>query len=132
MTDFPDTPAEDIPRSFHPLSFPALATLSVGLRLGGPSLHLTTLLHSISSAPALISVIIGSDEWPDPEFPFPNPWVEMDKWLARMAEHTRDKGGLRVTLRRWQEGQSVWKGFLHRFIEAGGDLTVYDPHEGWY
>jgi hypothetical protein len=128
MTDFPDTPARNISSFIHLPSLPALATLDFDLRAGGPSSHLTNLLCSISSAPALASVTIGSDEWPDPECPFPSPWVEVDKWLAHMVGRGRAEGSLRVTLRRWPEGKSVWKGFLHRFTEAGGELTVCD---GW-
>ena len=125
VTDFPDTPAENTPSSIHLPSLAALATLCVDLRAGDPSPHLTNFLYSVSSAPALTSVVIKSDEWPD-EYSFPSPWVEVDKWLVRMVEHARVKGGLRVMLKRWPEGKSVWKGLLHRFTEVGGKLTVCD------
>jgi len=126
VNDFPDTQTKGIPSRIHLPTLPALATLHLDLRVGGPSPNLTDLLRSISSAPVLTSVIIESDKWSDPESPFPGTWVEVDEWLARMAEHTRVKGGLWVRLRWWPEGKSVWKEFLHRFTEAGGRLTVYD------
>ena len=42
-----------------------------------------------------------------------------------MAEHARVTGCLQVKLIQWPEGKPVWKGFLHWFTEAGGELAAY-------
>jgi len=89
--------------------------------------RLIAILSSISSAPALGSVTIGHDMWSDINQPFQVQWVDMDRWLARVAQQARVQGGLSVTLKWWPKGKPVWEGFLRDFRRAGGRVKT-DVH----
>jgi hypothetical protein len=111
------TPAVPLP----PL--PALTTLRIGLFSGGPFARLTHILTSIHSAPALSSITLTSDGgWHGEYFPSSGPWVEVDKWLAKMALQVR--GSLTVTMAERLEDGLVWEEPLPEFREAGGVLCV--------
>jgi len=120
--EFLDRFAQEIPH--HTLSLPALTTLDIKLQGGNPSPQLITILSSISSAPALDSIAFEYDEWSDMDTSFQDPWVDMDRWLARAAEHTNAQGGLSAIFKRWPKGQSVSEGFLRDFRRAGGQVKI--------
>jgi hypothetical protein len=72
----------------------------------------------------LASITFAQDEWcPDIDFSL-GPWVEMDKWLARMAVQTEVKGGLVVILARWPEDEPIRERCLPEFRKAGGELRI--------
>jgi len=119
--DFPDRFAEKIPH--HTVSLPALTTLDLNIRTGTPSPHLNTILSSISSAPALDSIVLEREGF-RVDLSYQDPWVDMDRWLARVAEHTKVQGGLSVILREWPKGKPVCEGFLPDFRRAGGQIKT--------
>jgi len=125
MTYLPDTSNNWIPPPIHLPPLPALTTLVIDLRVFNPSPRLTNILCSIDSAPALTSIIV---EPPNRiiagRLPSASSWVDVDRWLSRIAKHTKVVGGLSLTLRRWPEGKSVWKGFLPEFRESGGKIKA--------
>ena len=51
-------------------------------------------------------------------------WIDVDKWLARLAMDPESKGGLTVLLTPWPEGNSSWEVCLPEFKSAGGELRV--------
>jgi len=122
LMDFPDRLAQKIPH--HTVSLPALTTLNIDLGKGDPSPRLTSILCSISSAPALGSITIGNDGRFNIGRSSQGPWGDMDRWLARMAEHTKVQGGLSVILRGWPKGKPVCEGFLPDFRRAGGQIKT--------
>jgi len=124
VTSFLDTFTKEIPHFTHPLSLPALTTLNIDLGKGDPSPRLTSILCSISSAPALGSITIGNDGRFNIGRSSQGPWGDMDRWLARVAEHTKVQGGLSAILKRWPEGESVSEGFLRDFRRAGGQVKT--------
>jgi len=92
-----------------------------------PSPRLTNILCSIGSAPVLTSIAIGSSDWNFIEHPhLAGPWVDVDRWLSRIAKHAKVKGGLPLTLRLWPKGRSVWPEFLPEFRESGGEIRLDD------
>ena len=104
--------------------FPVIATLNIDLREGDPFPRLAYILSCIRSAPALASVVFTSDEWPTGGC-FPSGlWVDMDKWLARMATQTKAKGGLTVILAQQPGDEPVWEGCLPEFRNAGGKVRT--------
>jgi hypothetical protein len=105
---------------------PALTTVHIDLRSGGPFPHLVYILSSIHSAPALTSVTFTPEEgWYGERFPSSGPWVDVDKWLAQMTLQTEVKGNLTVVLvQRLDEGPGVWEGSLPEFRKAGGELKI--------
>ena len=117
--DLPDTLVEGIPPPIHLPPLPALTTLVIYHYEDHPSPHLTNILCSIGSAPVLTSIAIENTDWIYIEhLPLADLWVDVDRWLSRIAKHAGVKGGLPLTLRRW----SVWEGFLPEFRESGGKI----------
>jgi hypothetical protein len=129
VTVLPDYLIEEIPPPIHLPSLPALTTLMIDLSDHNPSPHLTNILCSIGSAPALTSIVIEYDDWDYIEnLPLTDPWADVDRWLSRIAKHAKVKGGLALTLTQWPEGMSVWERFLPEFRESGGEIKVdYSP-----
>ena len=120
MTDLPDSFADEIPSTIHLPSLPALSTLVIELYSADLLPHFTNVLCSIGSAPALTSVVIDNTDWGYTEdFFFEDPWVDLDRWLSRIAKHAEVTGGLTLTLRGWPEGKSIWEEFLPEFRESG-------------
>jgi len=128
MTELPDTSTNWIPPLIPLPPLPVLTTLVIDLRLYDPSPRLTNTLCSIDSAPALSSIAIEhAVDWKRMGHLCPGaPWVDVDRWLSRIAKQTKVMGGLSLTLRRWPEGKSVWEGFLPEFRESGGKIKVGD------
>ena len=139
-----DTFLDDTPRGVIPPvdlpSLTALTTLTIRLCMDDPSPRLTSILCRIPPAPALTSITIQHDAWFDSdmevEYPFQGRWVEIDRWLARLARRARAQEGLSVVLARWPEGESVWEGFLQEFRKAGGEIktdsaAADDEDDGW-
>jgi len=122
LTNFPDRLAQENP--CHTLSLPALTTLGLNLGKGDPSPCLITILLSISSAPALGSITFRHDMWFNIDRPFQGPWVDIDRWLTRVAQRVRVQGGLPVMLECWPKGMPVWEGFLPGFRRAGGQVKT--------
>jgi len=125
LMDFPDGLAQENPH--HTISLPALTTLDINLRRGGPLPRLIAILSSISSAPALGSVTIGHNRWSKIDQPFRGAWADIDRWLAQVARQARVRGGLSVMLKWWPKGKPVWEGFLCDFRRAGGQVKT-DAH----
>jgi len=125
MSDLPDNSNNEIPSSIHLPPLPALTTLVIVLRAYNPSPCLTNILPSTDSAPALSSIAIENADWNHMgQLCLRAPWVDVDRWLSRIAKHTKVTGDFPLTLRRWPEGKSVWKGFLPEFRESGGKVKV--------
>ena len=125
VTDLSDTSAEEIPPPIHLPSLPALTTLVIELWMDDISPRLTNILCSIDSAPVLTSIAIESSNWNFIEHPhLAGPWVDVDRWLSRIARHAKVKGELPLMLRLWPKGRSVWPGFLPEFRESGGEIKL--------
>jgi hypothetical protein len=60
--------------------------------------------------------------WYGEYFPSSDPWVEVDKWLAKMARQTEVKGSLTVKLAQQQEDGTALEGYFPEFRKAGGKL----------
>ena len=124
MSDIPDTPANRIfPLIVRLLPFPALTTLVIDLCLYHLSPQLTNIMCSINSVPALTSIVVEHPHWIISP-PFGGSWVDVDRWLSRIAKHAEATRSFPLTLRRWPEGKSVWEGFLPEFRESGGKIKV--------
>jgi len=130
---FPDTfldgtPWAVIPPPIDIPSLTALTILSIEFCMVNPSPRLTSILCHIPSIPMSTSITMGHAAWPnsdtDTEHAFQGRWVEIDRWLARLARHARVQGGLSVTFVRWPRGQSIWEGFLLEFRKAGGGFKM--------
>ena len=52
------------------------------------------------------------------------PWVDVDKWLARMAMQTKVKGSLTVILAQWSEDKPSQERYFPEFRKVGGKLRV--------
>jgi len=76
------------------------------------------------SAPALSSVVFTSELWPSSGCLPSGLWVDVDKWLVRMARQTKVEGGLTVILVQGPEDKPVWGGCLPEFKRAGGELRI--------
>jgi hypothetical protein len=124
VTNFPDYFTGEIPPPIHLPSLPALTTLVIDLSEYEPSPHLTNILCSIGSAPALTSRYSILHWRSIKHSPLEDPWVDVDRWLSRIAQRAKVKGGLALTLTQWPEGKSVWEGFLPEFRESGGEIKV--------
>jgi hypothetical protein len=94
VTDLLDDSATGIPPPIHLPSLPALTTLLIDLcDEDDPSPHLTNILCSIGSAPALTSISIEYYDWDSIERPpEEDPWVDVDRWLSRIAKHAKVGG----------------------------------------
>jgi hypothetical protein len=102
---------------------PALTTLRIRPSSDGPLAPLTHILSSIHSAPALTSITFTSGgAWHGEYFPSSGSWVEVDKWLAKMALQVR--GSLAVTMAELLEDGLVWEEPFPKFREAGGVLMI--------
>jgi hypothetical protein len=124
VTDLLDYPDERIPSPIHLPSLPALTTLVIHLSECNPSLYLTNILCSIGSASALTSIVIEHYDWNYTEhLPSEVHWVDVDRWLSRIAKRAEVNGGLMLALTRWPEGKSVWEVFP-RYRESGGGIKV--------
>jgi hypothetical protein len=130
VIDLPDDSTEETPHPIDLPSLPALTTLFIDLYEFKPSPHLTNILCSIGSAPALTSIFIECIWEYIERIPLKDPWVGVDRWLSRIAEHAKAEGGLTLTLTRWPEGKSVWDGFLPEFRESGGEIKV--DRDPWF
>jgi len=127
MTDLPDRSADGTPPPIRLLSLPVVTTLVIEIYAVDPLPHLTKILFSIDSAPALSSIVIEHDNWESTErLCLGDPWVDVDRWLSRIAKYTKVMGGLLLTLGQWPEGELVWEGFLSEFRESGGRIKVDD------
>ena len=77
-----------------------LTTLAIEIDAVDPSPHLTNILFSIDSAPALSSITIEHVDWKSTKhLCLGAAWVGVDRWLSRIAKHTKATGGLSLTLR---------------------------------
>lgn len=124
MTNPPDHSIFGAPSPVHLPSLPALTTLVIYLCLCAPLPNLTSILRSIGSAPALTSIDIVHTGWESIEcLSSAGPWVDVDRWLSRIAEDAAVKGDLTLTLR---PCKSVQDGFLPGFRESGGKIKVGD------
>ena len=114
------TPFIDLPSS------PVLTSIRVLLCIfgGEPSGRIVNILSSISSTPALAFVDIqcGNDNACEPTPS--DEWDDLDKWLARVAQHITAERSLALTLRRWLFSESSWEALLPRFREAGGKIKT--------
>ena len=82
-------------------------------------------MSSIHSAPALASITFRSEEgWFRKHVPFLGPWVDMDKWLARMALQSDIRGGLTVVMVRRPGDGPVLEGCFPEFRMAGGEVKI--------
>jgi hypothetical protein len=131
VTDLPDYSTKTgIPPPIHLPPLLALTTLIIYLTWYSPSPHLANILCSIGSAPALTSIVIQYYDWNSIEhLPLEDPWVDVDRWLSRVAKHAKVKGGLALTLAQWPKCMSVWEGFFPEFRESGGEIKV--DHGPW-
>ena len=121
MTDLPDVSAGEALSPIHLPSLPALTTLVIYIWVDHPSPRLTNILCSISSAPALKSIIIKYEGWIFLDhLPLAGPWVDVDRWLSRVAKHAKVEGGFPLMLGRW----AFWEGFLPEFKESGGRVEM--------
>jgi len=78
----------------------------------------------------LTSIVIEYADWKFiKHLPSADLWADVDSWLSQVVKHTKVKGGLPLTLRRWPEGKPVWPGFLPEFRESGGEIKV--DHSRW-
>ena len=122
MTDLPDAPVQRAPPHIHLPSLPALTTLVIHVNTNRPSPHLTNILCTIGSVPMLTSIIIRYEEWRFlNHFPLVDSWVDVDRWLSRIAKHAKVEVGLPLTLRRWDFQER----FFPEFRESGGRVEVY-------
>jgi hypothetical protein len=113
------------PPAIHLPPLPALTTMRIGLRSGRPSARLNCILSSVRSAPALASITFTSEGgWYGKRFPSSGPWVDIDKWLARMTLQAEVKGSLVVIMVQRPEDWPVWEGSLPEFRKSGGELTI--------
>ena len=119
MIDLPDDFVGKIPSTIHLPPLTTLTTLVIDLYPTGHLPHLTNVLCSIGSAPALTSIVIDHYKWELLEGFFEDPWFDLDRWLSRIARHAEVTGGLTLTLRRWPEGEPIWEEFLPEFRESG-------------
>ena len=94
----------------HPIDlprFPALTSLKICGVKYFPTHHLISALSSISSAPALASVILDCGPWPKSGSDLPPAWDCLDMWLTQKARNPKVKGGLVLTLARWGERENL-------------------------
>ena len=130
MTHLPDGSADGIPPPIRLPSLPLLTTLVIEVYVVDPSPHLTNILFSIDSAPALSSITIRHVDWKSTEYLCLGvPWVDVDRWLSQIAKHTKVTGGLLLTLGQWPEGEPVWEEFLPEFRKSGGKIKVDDGRD---
>jgi hypothetical protein len=115
------------PPLVHLPPLPALTTVEVKIYWGCLSARLADILSCIRSAPALSSIIFKYPRSTAPEnIATSRAWVDVDRWLARLAIRAKAGRSLMVTLTPWPEGDSEWEleGYLPEFRKAGGELRV--------
>ena len=113
------------PPTVHLPPLLALATIQVEIRSDLLSARLADILSSIHSAPDLSSIIF---KYPKSttvkDVPTSRTWIDVDKWLARLAMSVKTRRSLTVVLTTWPEGNSRWEEYLPEFMKAGGELRV--------
>jgi len=124
-----DTSAEDplyevIDLPVHLPSLPALTTLTINLCTGEPSPRLTNILCGIPRTSALTSIAIRCKAWSSVKYHLQGRWVDIDRWLERVAGRGESQEGLSVMLNTWPQAMSVWEEFLRGFRKAGGKIRV--------
>jgi hypothetical protein len=75
----------------------------------------------------LASITFRSEEgWFRKHVPFLGPWVDVDKWLARMALQTDSevRGNLMVVIVQLPEDGPVLEGCFPEFRMAGGEVKI--------
>ena len=120
FTDFPERSTShliDLP------PFPALTSLKIYASERIPSPHLLDTLSSISSAPALASIVLQCLWRLLSEADRSYIWDRLDTWLARMARNTTVECGLTLTLTRCEENP-VLKTLFPKFNEVGKIKTI--------
>src|ERR1700753_1828402 len=110
--------------------FPALTSLRMIVYSESPSPRLMNILHHISSAPELASIVIKFEVKASEFTLAPSiAWDGMDKWLACIAKSVTVGSGLVLTPRRRLPAESIPEGFLPEFREAGGEVKM--DQSGW-
>ena len=124
-TEYPLELTNPFPPTVHLPPLPALATIQVEIRSGFLSDDLADVLSSIHSAPDLSSIIF---KYPKSttvkDVPTSRTWIDVDKWLARLATSVKTRRSLTVVQTTWPEGNSKWEEYLPEFMKAGGELRV--------
>jgi len=110
MLGLPDALVDDplyevIDLPVHLPSLPVLTTLTIDLCVYEPSPRLTNILCGIPPTPTLTCIAVRCNERFLAEYQ--GRWVDIDRWLARVAGHGGSQGGLSVMLINWPEGMSV-------------------------
>jgi len=123
ITDRYPSPNESPPAISLP-PFPVITTLNIALLAGEPFARLAYILFCIHSTPSLAYIVFTSEVWPSRACFRSGLWVDVDKWLARMAMQIKVKGGLTVTLLQRPEDEPVWEECLPEFRRAGGKLRI--------
>ena len=123
LTDSPDSRLAS-----HPIDLPRFPVLT-SLKICGieyfPTHHLIDALSSISSAPALASVILDCGSWPESGSDLSPAWDRLDMWLTQKARNPEVKDGLVLTLARWEEGEKlVPKTLFPKFGEVAKIITT--------
>jgi len=104
---------------------PVLTSMEVAIHSGSLSARLADLLSCIHSAPALSSITFKySKATPVGDIPASHLWIDVDRWLARLAMHVKTKRSLSLVLKPWPEGNLEWEECLPEFRKAGGELNV--------
>ena len=81
-------------------------------------------MSPIHSAPALASITFRSEEGLfRKHFPILGPWVDVDKWLARMVLQT-EIGGVDGGSGAAARGRPVLEGCVPEFRMAGGEVKI--------
>ena len=107
-------------------SFPALTSLRIHFDHEQPSHRIVTVLSSIYSTPVLASVDIRYEPYGSREPTASDTWNGLDRWLARVAEHTAVECGLVLNLRqRMSPSESSLEALFPRFREAGGEIKIH-------
>lgn len=104
---------------------PVLTSIEVTIHSGSLSARLADLLSCIHSAPALSSITFKYPKaTPVGDILASRLWIDVDRWLARLAMHVKTERNLTLVLKPWPEGNSEWEECLPEFRKAGGELNV--------
>jgi len=124
--------AEASPPVVHLPPLSALTSMEVTIHSGSLSPRLAEFLPCIRSAPVLSSITFKYPKATPIEYiPASRLWIDMDKWLARLAMHVKTNKRLSLVLKPWPEGNSEWEGCLPEFRKAGGELSVITGACNW-